>query len=200
MRPLYYPLQIVIVAATIIASTHASANCLTVDPSQVKATWTAYKFTEKKAVTGSFSKIKIELPKDPKNDADLIRGTHAVIDSLSVETGDLGRNANIAQGFFAKMKKGTEVQVSFAKPKKDSVEATLKMNGASKKLKFKISRTENEMNLEATADIVKTLGLSESFESIQTLCKELHKGTDGVTKTWSEVAFKVTVPFSCPAK
>ena len=34
-----------------------------------------------------------------------------------------------------------------------------------------------------------------SLDSLNLICKELHKGLDGISKTWSEVAINITSTF-----
>ncbi|MBL7715167.1 MAG: YceI family protein [Bdellovibrionales bacterium] len=192
--------QYLVFLVAFVFATNSSANCLTVDPKLIKSEWTAFKFTEKKAVKGSFSKTEITLPKDPKNLSTLILGTQAKIDGRSVETGDPGRNANIASGFFEKMKGGPEIRVSFTSVKKNQVKAQLKMNGSTRTVTFKMIENDKEVLLESTIDVLEDLKASAPFESIQALCKDLHKGADGISKLWTTVDLKITLPTHCDKK
>ena len=48
--------------------------------------------------------------------------------------------------------------------------------------------------MKATMDITKWNAV-EALNSLNIACKDLHKGADGVSKTWSEVALNIKSTF-----
>jgi hypothetical protein len=72
--------------------------------------------------------------------------------------------------------------------------AEIKMNGVTEKVAFTYSIVDNVFKMTATMDITKW-NASAALASLNTACLDLHKGADGVSKTWSEVALNITSTF-----
>ena len=53
-------------------------------------------------------------------------------------------------------------------------------------------KLDNFFTTEGEIDILKHYKMNSSFTSIAKLCEKLHKGEDGVSKTWSDVGLEVT--------
>ena len=72
--------------------------------------------------------------------------------------------------------------------------AEIKMNGVTEKVDFTYTIEGNVFNLKGTMDVTKWNG-SAAIASLNEICKDLHKGADGVSKTWNEVALDITTTF-----
>jgi hypothetical protein len=72
--------------------------------------------------------------------------------------------------------------------------AEIKMNGITDKVPFTYSIIDKTFSLQATMDINKW-NASAALESLNKVCYDLHKGADGVSKTWSDVALNISSTF-----
>ena len=72
--------------------------------------------------------------------------------------------------------------------------ATITMNSVTAELPFTYTLVEKKFQLNATMNLDNWNG-QKAVESINDVCKELHKGADGISKTWSEVAINIHTTF-----
>ena len=72
--------------------------------------------------------------------------------------------------------------------------ANIKMNGITEKVPFLYTIEAKTFSMNATMDITKWNAV-EALNSLNIACKDLHKGADGVSKTWSEVALNIKSTF-----
>ena len=68
----------------------------------------------------------------------------------------------------------------------------LTMNGKTCDLPYTYSMKGDTMFIATTLNIMEWNG-QEAIDSLNTACYELHKGADGVSKTWNEVDIKASV-------
>ena len=68
------------------------------------------------------------------------------------------------------------------------------MNGITERLDFVYTIADKVFQLDATMDLNKW-NAQKAIESINEACKELHKGSDGISKTWDEVAINISATF-----
>ena len=162
----------------------------------VKPGWTAYKFTEKAPVSGTFNKFTVSGQEKAADILTAIKGLNVDIDGSSVESGNVGRNATVAAQFFAKFapinKMSGEAVAVKGDDKKGSVTILVDMNKTKKKVDFKYSvDAKGSLSAEAVIDMM-DFALKGPFDSIHKACKVLHTGKDGISKTWTEVLLKVS--------
>ena len=72
--------------------------------------------------------------------------------------------------------------------------ATIKMNGITDKVPFEYTITNNVFSMKSTLDINKW-NAKAAIASLNKVCEELHKGADGISKTWDEVTLNITSTF-----
>src|SRR3989338_430850 len=148
--------------------------------------WTAYKTSAKVPVEGSFNSFEIsaESGSDPKKVAESMSFT---INTSSVETNNPERNVKIAEHFFKTI--NTEVITGEVKSLKDDGTAivSITMNSVTFDVKGKYTLEDRDFSFTASIDVSSWNGLT-GIEALNTVCKELHTGEDGVSKLWSEVA------------
>jgi polyisoprenoid-binding protein YceI len=169
-------------------------------PDSLKIEWTAYKFTEKKGVKGSFPAFKLNAPETAASAKELFEKTSVEIDPFGLDSGDPGRDENLKKSFFKKMVgskiKGTVVAFDPAISK-----IKIEMNGKSKVVPFRMKIEGGKYLGETDIDIL-DFKMQKSLESINKACYDLHKGPDGKSKTWSQVslALSAEVIENCPNK
>ena len=160
--------------------------------------WTAYKFTDKVAVGGTFNSFSLSSPKRAYSFSDSIEGLSIEIDASSVESNNLARNKTIAEKYFSlfapqSVIKGNVLSVT-GDDQKGSIVINIDMNGVQKPYTFSYAQKEGSVVASSVMDML-DFQLQKPFDSIHTVCKALHTGADGVSKTWTEVALRVVFTY-----
>jgi polyisoprenoid-binding protein YceI len=153
--------------------------------------WTAFKFTEKTGVKGTFNKIiiaGIEKSDDPKK---MIESLKFSIETASVETQNEERNGKIAKLFFGTI--ATPIINGKVKSLSDNGKATIEieMNNMRKDVVGKYTLEDGIFNFTATIDVL-NWNAGSGITTLNTACKDLHTGADGKSKLWSEVDLSFT--------
>ncbi|CAL2091339.1 YceI family protein [Tenacibaculum sp. 190524A02b] len=156
--------------------------------------WTAYKTTEKVPVKGQFQKVEITKGGDGATAKEAINNAEFSVPVSSIFTKDTSRDFKIKKFFFGIMDK-TELLSGKLVLENDSIGySDITMNGVTKKLPFTYSIKDKVFNMNATMKITDWKA-EKALASLNEACKELHKGADGVSKTWDEVAIQITSTF-----
>ncbi len=156
--------------------------------------WIAYKTTDKVPVKGQFQKVNITAGGEADTAKEAINNTEFSIPVSSIFTQDTSRDFKIKKFFFGVMDK-TELLSGKLVLENDSIGyADLTMNSVTKKLPFKYTLNGKEFSLNATMNI-SDWQAQNALDSLNTACKDLHKGADGVSKTWDDVALNITSVF-----
>lgn len=156
--------------------------------------WTAFKTTEKVPVNGQFKKIDILKNGEGNTIKEAINNAEFSIPVSSVFTKDSGRDFKIKKFFFGIMD-NTKLLSGKLILENDSIGfSNLTMNGITKKLAFKYNIKEKNFNLKGSLKI-SDWKAENALSSLNEACKDLHKGSDGITKTWDEVTINITSTF-----
>ncbi len=157
--------------------------------------WTAFKFTEKTPVKGTFNEIKIEGMESSDDPKKLIESMTFTIETSSVETQNEERNGKIAKLFFTTI--GTPQITGKVKSLGEDGNATveIKMNNLSQDVVGSYTLIDGKFSFNATIDVLKW-NAGAGIKELNTACKDLHTGADGVSKLWSEVALSFTTELS----
>lgn len=154
-----------------------------------KVEFTAYKTTKKVPVKGVFTTIKINNPKNASSAIEAINGLNFSIPINSIETENEDRDVKIANSFFGSMKETTHLTGSTT-INNDEKYILLKMNGISSKIPVEYSINNQIVTIEGTLNL-DNWKTKLAIDALNLVCKDLHKGEDGISKTWSEVAIKI---------
>ncbi len=165
-----------------------------IEKSSVKLKWTAYKTTEKIAVSGSFKKNNWS-SKPASTINDLVKSLKFKIETDSVDSNSWVRDKRIFKYFFKKMINAQFIQgqgVSFQpKEKKSTIEII--MNGQKTPIVFETKITDDHsFELLGEIDVLKNFKMNTAYKSISKACEKLHAGADGVSKTWTNVGLSIT--------
>lgn len=156
--------------------------------------WVAFKTTEKVPVKGSFKKVNITAGGEAETAKEAINNAEFSIPVSSVFTQDASRDFKIKKFFFGVMDQ-TELLSGKLVLENDSIGyANITMNNVTKKLPFKYTLNGKEFSLDASMKI-SDWKANNALDSLNTACKDLHKGADGVSKTWDEVTLNITSVF-----
>ncbi len=168
------------------------------DSSTSSLVWTAFKFTEKKGVEGTFNVISVESDGAAKDAKKVLDSISFLIETNSVETQNEERNGKIAKLFFGTI--GTENIKGKIKSLSDNGKATIEieMNEIKKDVVGEYTLEDANFSFTATIDVVDWKAGS-AITALNTACKDLHTGADGKSKLWSEVdlSFTTTLKKEC---
>lgn len=163
-----------------------------IKPEATSVKWTAYKTTEKKGVGGEFTTVNFD-EKSGNSPEEALNGLNFSIPISSVFTNDPSntRDAKIKEFFFGAML-DTELLNGTIKYVNNAYVASLTMNGVTNDLPLDINITdERRVSLTGTMNL-KDWNALEALASLNKVCYDLHKGADGISKTWEDVAIEVS--------
>ena len=170
----------------------AAKENFVVKPEATSVKWTAYKTTEKKGVGGEFTTINFET-KSGISPQEALNNLNFSIPISSLFTNDATntRDAKIKNSFF-----GSMLNTEFLKGSISYVDnkctATITMNGVTHNLPLDINITdERRVTLTGTMNL-KDWDALDALAALNKVCFDLHKGADGVSKTWEDVAIEVS--------
>jgi hypothetical protein len=161
------------------------------NPGTTVLEWTAYKFTEKAPVKGTFNKFEIKGLDSSEDPKELIESLTFDIVTESVETQNPERNGKIAEFFFGTIATShiTGKVKSLSQNGKATIE--IKMNGKSQDVVGDYALDGGKFSFNGSIDVL-NWGAEKGIEALNTKCKELHTGADGKSKLWSEIGLTFT--------
>ncbi len=154
--------------------------------------WTAYKTSEKVPVKGTFKDVRIVSSKPGEDAAGTLRDLGFEIPVNSIFTNDTIRDGKLQKFFFAVMENSMTLKGKFNVETANSGKLEISMNGLSKSLPFNYEVEQDTIHVSATMDL-NEWGAQAALESLNEACKVLHTGSDGVSKTWNDVALNAKI-------
>ena len=156
--------------------------------------FTAFKTNDKLPVKGGFNEITVEseASDDPM---EVLKSITFSMKTASVETNDESRNGKVAKFFFETINTPTiEGKIkSIGKDGKATI--SVSMNGVEVDVKGDYTLKGGDFSFSSTIDVSSWNAL-EGIKALNAECNDLHKGKDGVSKLWSEVALSFTTTLS----
>ena len=164
-----------------------------VRPDSTTVHWTAYKTTDKVAVGGQFTNINFKTSKGATI-AEAYEGLEFSIPISSLFTDNEVRDEKLIASFFDIMLDTKSITGKLSFDKEDMCTATIKMNGKSNDVSLSYFAAENEVIFTAELNL-EDWDATGALEALNIACKDLHKGADGISKTWTEVAIQITTKY-----
>ena len=158
-----------------------------------KVNWTAFKTTEKVAVGGSFRTIELKDTKTGETPEEVLEGAAFSIPISSLFTDNADRDSKLLKFFFGTLK-NTELLAGTLNFREGKCYMTLTMNDVTKQIVTEYVYENNLFTLTSTLNLVE-FGGEKAVNAINEACLALHKGKDGVSKTWNLVDIKGSVLF-----
>ncbi len=157
--------------------------------------WTSYKTSDKVPVAGSFNEV--EYTSSESADAkEVLESLTFSINTASVETNNEERNGKIAEHFFGTI--NTDKIEGSVKSIGDDGKAvvTITMNGIDFDVEGDYTMEDTDFSFTSSIDVSSWNGVA-GIDALNTVCKDLHTGADGVSKLWTEVglSFKTTLKY-----
>lgn len=174
-------------------SSAAKEKAFKFNQESTKIGWTAYKTTEKIGVSGNFQEISVDGLKESSQPLEVFENASFTIPVNTVFSGNQERDMRIKKFFFGKLAETTEIKGSVksmdAKNNKAIIE--LGMNEISREVPFDIVVKDNHVALEGVLD-VNAFNAQAAVEALNEECKELHAGSDGISKLWPDVKIEIS--------
>ena len=164
-------------------------NCIySIESSKVN--WTAYKFTEKVGVGGSFDSVKTLAPSQSINPVKALENASVEIKASSVNS-KLGlRDERIQRLFFSPLVDSGNIKAVVTKlGPTGSGTLVVVMNGIEKEVEFESEYTDG-LTLKATIN-TSDFNAQNSVKALNEECKNEHRGKDGKTVLWPDVSVEV---------
>lgn len=153
--------------------------------------WTAYKFNEKAPVGGKFAKFNVKT-KVGTTPAEVLSNLEFVLDVSSVMTKDTSRDRKIEQYFFGTLTDMKNITGVIKSVQGNKAIAEINMNNITRDVELTYDIKNNELiTLKGSIDVADWSGMP-AINALNKICKDLHKGKDGVSKLWSEVGLNIT--------
>lgn len=161
-----------------------------VEPRTTKISFTAYKTTEKIGVEGQFTKVNFNNIKKSITPREALNGTEFSIPISSLFTNNEDRDSKIMKLFFGVMDNTELLSGNIELTSDTEGIATIKMNNITES--FPVKYTLNGKMASFTGVLnVEDWNAQAALESLNIACFDLHKGADGISKTWSEVKIDI---------
>lgn len=195
-------MKIVCVSALLLllgAKSFAAPCTYDLDKKSVTIGWTAFKTSEKLPVKGTFKNVTISGKTSANQLAKLVEGFKVSVDPQSLDTANPARNDTIIKFFFNKMAQGeVSGHISRFSAEQKSFTLALAFNGQNREIAMTFTQTGEDISAQGSMNLL-DFGASEALASLNKQCFDLHKGKDGVSKTWSDVAlnFQAKVKTTC---
>jgi hypothetical protein len=166
-----------------------------IDFKKTTLNWTAYKTTEKIPVKGVFQEVEIKNNKSASTVVGVLDGLEFEIPVSSIYSKDSIRDWKLKEYFFGVMKNTLKLTGKFHTEKNGKGKISLSMNGLLKELPFTYVVQDDKIDVNATMNL-DTWKAQAAIESLNVVCNEKHKGADGISKTWNEVAIHAQIKVS----
>lgn len=163
-----------------------------VDTSGTVLQWTAYKFTDKLGVSGTFDTFNLDVKNQSGSVEAILKDAEMNIITSSVNSGNEIRDPKVRDSFFKIFRTDTIFgKIIGAKKGKGALE--LKMNTISNDVHYDYSVKNDTLFLTTNLDLMQWDGVA-ALNSLNTECYELHTGLDGISILWPDVDITLKFP------
>ena len=156
--------------------------------------WTAFKTSDKVAVAGQFNQVNVTAGDKSTKITDVLETIKFNIPTSSTNTAKDERDVKIVQSFFNAMEATDLIfgQVKSATGDNTSGTCTfyLTINKVEKEIILNYTVEDTVIKLTGEIDLT-NFNAEKAIASLNDACKDLHKGTDGVSKTWTTVELSI---------
>lgn len=170
------------------------AKAYSVIADSTKINWTAYKTTAKVPVKGQFTDVTIENVKKDSTVLSALNGLKFKIPITSLFTNDTIRDGKLKKFFFGSLQNTAAIKGTMHINNENSSTAELTMNGITRELPIAYIITDNRVTIVGNMEL-DNWQAKAALETLNVVCKDLHTGDDGISKTWSDVKIEVIAVF-----
>lgn len=163
-----------------------------IDTSGTTVIWTAYKFTDKVGVKGSFDKFVLSPKTKSGSVENILQASRLSINTMSVNSDNNIRDPKLKESFFKIFHTDT-IRGEILKANQNKGTLALEMNSITKNIPFSYSLKTDTIFISTTIDLKEWNG-EEAISTLNKVCYDLHKGTDGISKLWPDVSVSIKLP------
>jgi len=156
--------------------------------------WTGFKTTERVGVSGYFDAVQVSNTNNGKTPEEVLNGAKVRVAVSSINSGLEERDGKLKMILFGAMQNTSDIlgTINF---KEGKTYITFTLNDVSKEYEVSSKFENNVFTIETKVDLVDFNALP-AIEALNKACGDLHKGADGVSKTWSEVEIIGQIEFT----
>lgn len=162
------------------------------DTMRLSISWTAYKFTNKVAVSGTFDTYSLDTKNTSGTVENILNKSKLSITTASVNSNNAIRNFKLDTYFF-KAFNTSEIRGRIIRAKEIEGFIDLKMNSRSKKIPFTYAIKNDSIQLFTNLHLNHWNG-ENAIKILNTECYEFHKGVDGVSKLCPNIDVVIKIP------
>ncbi len=190
MEKIFKNLSLLLFTLFFMANSHAMAQssaCMALKGGPT-VQWRAFKTPAKVGVLGTFTDVKVKSSKNKaKNFSELMSGQKVEINSHKIATGNEGRDENIVDNFFKKLKKATiKASIKKINTKKKSLTLEVILDGVKRQVPMAYDFKDSILKATGHIDVL-DFALDGALKAINEACFTMHEG-----KTWSHVEVLLT--------
>ncbi|MCK0132051.1 YceI family protein [Flavobacteriaceae bacterium F08102] len=163
-----------------------------IEPETITVNWTGYKTTDKVAVKGEFKEITVSNMKSDTTAYGALNGAKFDIPVSSLFSNDEIRDGKLKELFFGVMNATNSLTGTLDINADGTGDIDLLMNGVQRKVPITYVTNDQLVEIEGILHL-EDFEAQNALESLAKACFDLHKGADGVSKTWSEVKVEAKV-------
>lgn len=163
-----------------------------IDEEATTIEWVAYKKTEKVPVKGVFNTSRITNKKIALSAIEAIDGLDFTIPVNSIDSKNQERDAKLITSFFGSMSDTENIKGVIHIKEKGIGSVDLTMNGITFELPITYTRQEFIIDINAVLNL-DNWKAKVAIDALNLVCEDLHKGEDGVSKTWNEVSLHIVI-------
>jgi len=156
-----------------------------------KIKWTAYKFTDKIGVSGSFNRITHQTFKKRGTVRQLLEDASFTIETKSINSNLELRDERIYNYFFKTIDADT-ISGKFIEVSDTKGEININMSGKSRSIPFTYTSYMDTVRISITLDLMYWNALP-GIEALNKVCNEVHIGADGISMLWTDVNVEVEI-------
>lgn len=154
--------------------------------------WTAYKFTEKVGVSGTFDNVTSETAMNDGSIQELLQDATFSIETRSVNSQLQLRDDRIYNAFFTTVGAET-ITGKFVAVDEGQGQVLITLGKHSGQADFSYNHLQDTLVITSTIDLV-SWNAEEGVTALNEVCKDGHTGADGISKLWPDVDIEVKVP------
>ncbi len=156
-------------------------------------TWTAYKFTERMGVSGTFNTVEIAGTKTASSVFAVFENATFSIPVKTVDSSNPDRDGKLLTYFFGKLKNTESITGAVESINADgSGSMKIMLNNKEKSVPFSLSENAGMITMRSEINLEDFLA-QPAIESLNEVCNVLHTGADGLSKLWPDVALSLKV-------
>lgn len=176
---------------------------LVYDASSTEVGFTAYKFTEKAGVKGSFDSIYMQLPDAAPELTACLQNARFEIPVSSINTANPDRDKKIIHFFFGaltdSLKIGGVVNSVEGDNTSGKVMFTLNLNNVNEPVALEYTMNGDTLTMQGEINL-ETFKAQEGITRLNKECEQLHTGEDGKSVLWPDVSIQISTVFKKECK